>query len=50
MPEAQLVGVFCCRFPQSSTLNFFLIRLIFPLDKREKQPIMWTKVGQSGQQ
>jgi len=49
MIEAQSLAVFFCRFPHYFALNFSPIGMIFPLDKREKQPIMWTKVGQSGQ-
>jgi hypothetical protein len=49
MVEAQLVAVIFCGFPHSLTLNFSPIDMRFPLDKREKQPIMWTKVVQSGQ-
>jgi hypothetical protein len=50
MVEAQSVAVILCRFPHCFALNFFPTGLLFPLDKREKQPIMWTKVGQSGRQ
>ncbi len=50
MVEAQSLALIFCRFPHSLALNFFPTDLLFPLDKHEKQPIMWTKVGQSGQQ
>jgi hypothetical protein len=37
-------------FPHRSVRNFFRTHLLFPLDNGQKQPMMWRKVGQSGQQ
>jgi hypothetical protein len=46
--KAQAVAVISFTLPHTSVLNIFSTRLRFPLDKPEIQPIMWTKVGQSG--
>jgi hypothetical protein len=37
-------------FANSSARNFILGKMRIPLDNGQKQPMMWPKVGQSGQQ
>jgi hypothetical protein len=48
--QTQPVAVIFLIFPHRSVRNFFRTHLLFPLDNGQKQPMMWRKVGQSGQQ
>ncbi len=48
--KIQSVAVIFLKISDDPVLNFFEKLCVFPLDKAEKQPMMWRKVGRSGQQ
>jgi hypothetical protein len=48
--KIQSVAVILPPFSHSSGAQLFIEIVRFPLDNSQKQPMMWRKVGQSGQQ